>query len=357
MTGEALPLRELHKVVTKATYEWLEAYEKEVLKEEQSLKEESTPNLFGDEEEDFGDVHVHHWASSSSNPDGYGGYGDGAEESLIPSSTKLEPNTIVVDYILSKSSGGHGDDLWAASRHIANVFADEEKCRDILSPCLLRYGKKKKEEEVVGSSSSSSSSNSGGGDTSGSSPPPPHPLLGLRFVELGAGAGVPSWTAQRCGAKVVATDQALPDRIRCMAEAGERNRKKMAGSLNADDIRVCPHDWGTPVEEEIMLPGEEVFQRFDVVLAADCLYMSDFHEQLLESIDRLMTETHGVALLPFALHGNCPEELVWGIVELAKAEKFGFEVEILEALQLTPQCSNMPTKRGLVNTIRLTRRG
>ena len=91
---------------------------------------------------------------------------------------------------------------------------------------------------------------------------------------------------------------------------------------------------------------------FDVVLAADCIYMPYLHGLLLDSIAALMAPT-GVALLPFALHGNTADEEVWGIVELAKEK--GFRVDVLEAEQLTPQCSNMNKKRGLVNMIRLKR--
>ena len=42
---------------------------------------------------------------------------------------------------------------------------------------------------------------------------------------------------------------------------------------------------------------------FDVIVAADCMYMPWLHTELLDSIDLLLSD-RGVALMPFALHGN-----------------------------------------------------
>ena len=92
--------------------------------------------------------------------------------------------------------------------------------------------------------------------------------------------------------------------------------------------------------------------RFDIVVAADCIYMPGLHEQLLQSIQRLMKQKSGVALLPFALHGNTADENVWAIVP--RAADFGFSVEVLEPRQLTPQSGTMDRKRGLVHMLRLT---
>ena len=80
--------------------------------------------------------------------------------------------------------------------------------------------------------------------------------------------------------------------------------------------------------------------------------MKGFHETLLDSISIPMPD-EGVALLPFALHDNAPDEKVWGIADLAKQK--GFAVDIPEGIQLTPQSSSMSSKRALVHTIRLQR--
>ena len=157
---------------------------------------------------------------------------------------------------------------------------------------------------------------------------------------------MPSWVALKRGACVVCTDQAIPGRIRTMAECAERNRRE--GTAAEGRVWVGPYDWGSPVDEIMELGGGA----FEVVLASDCLYMPDLHGALLDSIAMLMAPD-GVGLLPFALHGNTADENVWGVVGLAESK--GFTVEVLESAQLTPQCSNMRTERALVNMLRLSR--
>jgi predicted nicotinamide N-methyase len=93
-------------------------------------------------------------------------------------------------------------------------------------------------------------------------------------------------------------------------------------------------------------------EKFDVLVAADCCYMPLLQTKLLQSIDMLLSEV-GVALLPFALHGNASDQEVWGILD--RAEKLGFVAEVLEERQLTPSVIGMEDKRSLVQTVRLTR--
>jgi predicted nicotinamide N-methyase len=197
-----------------------------------------------------------------------------------------------------------------------------------------------------------------------------HPLLGLDFIELGAGAGLPSWTAMKCGAKVTCTDQDIPNRIRCMAESAERNLRDMRVLFGNDQedndmkyqyaiqAQVCPYAWGEPVSELLGLSSDDGNQNrtatklFDVVVAADCIYMPQNHSSLLDSIGMLMSDS-GLALLSFALHGNVNDEQVWNIVNVAILK--GFQVETLDSKQLSPQAINMDSKRGLIHVLRLTR--
>lgn len=181
----------------------------------------------------------------------------------------------------------------------------------------------------------------------------------MSFLELGAGAGVPSWTALRCGARVVCTDQASPDRIRSIAECGERNVREMEErSVDTETIamaemgRACPLDWGGPVDEVLACLDKGKKERFDVVVAADCCYMPWLQPMLLDSIYLLMSD-RGVALVPFALHGNAKDEDVWGVVDRAKER--GFQVQILEPKQLTPPNAGMEPEQALVQTVRLTK--
>jgi predicted nicotinamide N-methyase len=285
-----------------------------------------------DEDEESSVRRVREWSSSSSNPDGIGGIH--GEDTSGKSSETGETGAVKIVYVLSESWHGFGGQVWASSRHVANLLADSETCQKL----LVRNNQEAGEVPT----------------------PNHHPLSGVSFVELGAGAGIPSWTAMWCGARVVCTDQAVADRIRCLAESMERNWREMEKAGLGDDAdpfyeaRACPYDWGNPIDEVLLASKKDSEQkRFDVVVAADCCYMPLLHSDLLDSIDMLMAE-HGVALLPFALHGNTDDDSVWGIVDLA--DKKGFQVEVLEPRQLTPQNRGMDTKQALVHTLRLTRR-
>ena len=326
--SDPLPINELRDRVSEQTFAWLEAADAEEKERQAEVDEAAELNLLFDtpgEEDKEEQSRVKEWSSSPTHPDGFGGY-DGTDEG----EAEEKSGTIRVQYILSSASGGHGDDIWAASRHVANLFANRQKCRQLLSP--------------LGFSDMHNQ----------------HPLLGLNFVELGAGGGIPSWTAMWCGARVVCSDQKIASRIQCLAECAERNRRSIVSKLSSDDpvlqyakdARACPYDWGTPIDEVTdVLGGSETL--FDVVLAADCVYIPTWHEALLDSIRMLLAEG-GVALLPFALHGNTNDDSVWGIVDLAKSK--GFDVAKLNPQQLTPQSINMDPKRGLVHTLRLTKR-
>lgn len=87
----------------------------------------------------------------------------------------------------------------ASSRYAANVLADPKKCKEILSPMLLSRGV----DETL------------------------HPLNGVTFLELGAGAALPSAVAIYRGARVVSSDLRSANRIRCMAESIYRNVARM----------------------------------------------------------------------------------------------------------------------------------
>jgi hypothetical protein len=69
---------------------------------------------------------VQEWCSNTQIADGNGGYCNSDEKDQI------EDGALKIKYILSESAGGHGDDLWAASRHISNLLAQKEKCSELL---------------------------------------------------------------------------------------------------------------------------------------------------------------------------------------------------------------------------------
>lgn len=302
-----------------------------------------------------------------------------------------------VMYVLSdKNWEGFGDQVWASSRHVANLLADPIKCQDLL---LLR----------------NSTTTDAGADFSSSSQQHQqhydqkkyHPLMKKKFLELGAGAGIPSWIAYQCGCPhVICTDQKVPNRIRCLAESAERNyrllqqqkqqqqrkceEEKTNCTQNNDTnshsitiplpMRICPYDWGDPIDQvtkALSLTNVEEEEKniiydknnddntrnqehhqqnykFDIIVAADCCYMPWLHSKLIDSINMLLCSSGGVALLSFALHGNVNDDEVWGIVDVARSK--GFHVDILDSIQLTPQKINMDLKQALVHMIRLTRK-
>lgn len=343
---EPLPLNEIKDRISDQTYEWLRQAELREEIDRLHLAEESPMvHIFrkdgscSDEDDEHRESRVQTWTSSRRSADGFGGFDTDrninfrvGEDSHQDDAPGLASSCITVQYVLSPVAGGHGDSIWAASRHIANQFAVPEKCRQILSPLLTDVEHIKADVQ--------------------------HPLFGLNVLELGAGGGLPSWVAMWCGANVVCTDQAIAPRIRCLAESAERNLRAIiaTGEHNnkyVPEVRVSPYNWGESTDQvTFVLDKDRTTMRFEIILAADCIYIPDYHWPLLVSIDMLLSQ-HGVALLPFALHGNTSDEKVWSILDLAKG--MGFKVEKLEPLQLTPQSSNMDAKRGFVHTIRLTR--
>ena len=336
----ALPLSDLERWVLPPTLEWLRegdakraAIQAEIDDDEAGYanflfsQEEKLRGLENDrgEQEPAAGREVFRWSSSRSNPDGFSG--------PLSAPRSKEDGAINTIYVLNgESLAGFGDQVWASSRHISQCLADASVCCKILG------------KDADASSSSSQ-----------------HPLLGKTFLEFGAGAGVPSWTALNRGARVVCTDQAVTDRIRCMAESAHLNFEEMANEFAKDDERliyaakakVCPYDWGSSIDEISQALGDTE-ERFDVIVAADCVFKPWLHEALLSSIDMALSPT-GIAFLPFGLHGNTADEDVWSIADKAKERGFKVNTLLVAKKQLTPQKSCMDAKQALVHTIRLSR--
>lgn len=104
-------------------------------------------------------------------------------------------------------------------------------------------------------------------------------LAGLRVLELGCGLGLPSLVAARAGARVLASD-------------GSSDAVVFAAhnlALNELEGEVAQTDWREPRE---LLGGAP----WDLVLAADVLYMKQNVEALLRLLPRLLGE-RGEALI------------------------------------------------------------
>lgn len=348
-SDEALSLSEIKAWVSEDDHVWIrEGDEKEAAnrKEIEANSGYNVANLFGadsdsdDDDNGTKNLRVQQWRSSAINPDGIGGFQPLTRDVDDDDNSKEDENLVKLVFILSESYQGFGDTLWSSARHVSNLLANPSKCLEVLAPMFAR--REEKCDEDLNQSLS--------------------PLHGISFLELGAGAGVPSWAAMHCGARVVCTDLSDTNRIRSMAECAERNFRLMKeGSSstssstlqNAKMARVCPHDWGSPIKNVALALSKSGNERYDVIIGADCAYMPWLHNELLDSIDKLLSDI-GVALLPFALHGNTVDDDVWKIVDRAKDK--GFVVEVLESQQLSPPTSAMDAKQGLVHTVRLTKK-
>ena len=334
-----LPLAELKRWMSDEVYSWIEEGDKKQEELNKELEENSAynvSNLFGEQFDKEYDTTVPNriqcWSSSSTHLDGIGGFQSSSNNS---NDLDIEENAVTVVFAYSESYRAHGDMLWSSARHVANVLVNPSKCRDILEP-MMRQRYSNIEEKTDNKLERS-------------------PIYGVSFLEMGAGAGVPSWAAMKCGARVVCTDLSDSNRIRTMGECAERNFRQMKENgdvMNGDKTRVCPHDWGSPGDKVLRALNSSGEERFDVIVAADCCYMPWLHEELLDSIDRLLSDI-GVAIIAFALHDNTDDDDVWRIVDRAKDK--GFVVEVLPSQQLSPPTNLMKSKQGLVHTVRLTK--
>lgn len=424
---DPLPLEELEPwISSKGFVDWIRKGDEKQAALEAELKENAAynvANLFGSSlDEDLYDDddgktrppkrRVQQWTSSAIHIDGIGGF-----DSILAKASSSIDNYVENDdeddhrhgdgdgdavqlvFLLSESYQGFGDTLWSSARYVGNVLADPNRCRGILSPYLERRRatrpqeqrrQQQQQQQPTGQSNNNEDRR--------------HPLLGVSVLEIGAGAGLPSWSAMHVGARVVCTDLSDTNRIRSLAECACRNFRKMQQQAEENDgakndvnkverlhfarqAKACPHDWGTDVasllhalnqnknqnqnqnqnqnkpkmnsiERIAVEEATGVAQRtkdtelFDVVLAADCCYMPWTHDEMLESVHKVLSPI-GVALICFALHGNADDDDVWKIVDRAKER--GFVVEVLPSTQLTPPTAVMEAKQGLVHTVRLSK--
>ena len=361
--GAPLPLSELKRWMSDDLFSWIKEGDEKQEQWEKELEETAHMRIFGeigsdsddgdDDDDDLTNIiskkekknrrRIRHWSSSTTSPDGVGGFQprkSSTSHDNHDNENQDDEGGVQIVYMLSDSYEGFGDILWSSARYVANTVANPTTCRELLSPLLTA-------DDATSSQQ--------------------HPLQGIKFLEVGAGAGVPSWAAMKCGANIVCTDLSDTNRIRSLAECIERNFQQILQATDGDEkeallthaskARVCSHDWGSPIDGVVQAlnstsdPKEEELL-FDVIIAADCCYMPWWHTQLLDSTYKLLSE-RGVAIVAFALHGNTDDEDVWKIVDRAKDR--GFSVEVLDSQQLSPPYAAMESKQGLVHIFRLTK--
>eukprot|EP01039_Chlorochromonas_danica_P000983 gene983-1067_t len=118
-------------------------------------------------------------------------------------------------------------------------------------------------------------------------------------LEFGAAAGLPSITAAKLGAKVVcASDYPSP----CVIETLQRN---VVHNEVRDIVHVVEHVWGESVERLLSVNGGE---KFDLVVASECLWRHECHEAFIQSI-RAVLRPQGTLLVTYSHHiPNLEEE-------------------------------------------------
>jgi EEF1A N-terminal glycine/lysine methyltransferase len=113
-----------------------------------------------------------------------------------------------------------------------------------------------------------------------------------RMIEFGAAAGLPSITAAKLGAALVcSTDFPSPTVLQTL----QRNI-----SINNVDEKVIvkSHIWGESVQPLLEANGQ---QKFDIALAAECLWRHESHNVLLRSILSVL-KPKGLLIITYSHH-------------------------------------------------------
>lgn len=148
-------------------------------------------------------------------------------------------------------------------------------------------------------------------------------IRGKSVIEFGAGAGLPSLICHRVGAAIV-TSSDYPARsvtrnlIRNAsrnilyndAPAAQSSRQENGNEedcvvrdnllLSEKNFYVIEHVWGETVSP-LLYPLQAASEKYDVVIASECLWKSDTHEDFANSINSVM-KPGGVCFISFSHH-------------------------------------------------------
>ena len=147
-------------------------------------------------------------------------------------------------------------------------------------------------------------------------------ILGKSVIEFGAGAGLPSLICRKIGAALVtSSDYPAHSVTRNLIKNAARNilyncTSGVSSSLLVDGIEdravqdnlqlsekkfyVIEHVWGENVTP-LLYPLNNVSDRYDVVIASECLWKSDTHEDFSDSINNVL-KPGGVCFISFSHH-------------------------------------------------------
>lgn len=142
----------------------------------------------------------------------------------------------------------------------------------------------------------------------------PDLVAGASVLEFGAAAGLPSIAAAKLGASLVcASDYPSPTVLMTLQKNLTEN--------SADAVaKVVPHKWGEDVDALLAANGHN---KYDLVLAAECLWKHDAHESLVASIKGCI-KPGGVLLLTYSHH--IPDLEAEDDRFIALAEEQGFKL-------------------------------
>lgn len=165
--------------------------------------------------------------------------------------------------------------------------------------------------------------------------PPVASWQGVKVLELGAGTGVLGLVLAMAGADVTLTD--LEHVTPLCRENVEANRDALCGRVEVKDYK-----FGAPVAE--LSDGDDASSSWDLIVAADTLYWSEFHEDLLKSLQNLCGPSSHIYL---GYRVRSGEEL--GFEAKAAAKEFSIEATPSEELDAEYQGD------GRYRIVRLTR--
>lgn len=176
---------------------------------------------------------------------------------------------------------------------------------------------------------------------------------GRSFLEVGAGAGLPSLVAALQGAAcVVVSDYPDQDLLDNLAINVEKNIPE----ASRDRIHVLGHLWGsdvTPLLEK--LPEDRREEGFDVIILSDVVFNHCVHRQLLQTCRRALSP-NGSILVTFTHHRPWLAEKDLHLFELAAEEEFSFLSEKVTEVHMEPMFEEDPgdaTVRATVHVYRM----
>lgn len=124
--------------------------------------------------------------------------------------------------------------------------------------------------------------------------------LGKRVCELGAGAGLPGIVAGLGGCEVVSTDWGADEILHVIRHNFDRAKVK--------NYKVLGHEWGTdttPLRSAFVTDTNDTAglddDRFDSLILADTLWVTEAHSVLLDSVFSLLKKG-GVAHVAAGIH-------------------------------------------------------